>query len=138
MQTIIFDSQLGQFSTVVLDQPLEQYSLPDEIRWQKLVLSQPPALGTPAFVIPMNTTEIGESAFEGTSASIVSVPDGCEKIGEYAFRASALARIRLPGSCEISSTAFDGCGLVLVYSAPGSAAESVCELLPNCVFIPES
>ncbi len=138
MQMIIFDSQLGQFSTVVLDQPLEQYSLPDEIRWQKLVLSQPPALGTPAFVIPMNTTEIGESAFEGTSASIVSVPDGCEKIGDYAFRASALARIRLPGSCEISSTAFDGCGLVLVYSAPGSAAESVCELLPNCVFIPES
>ena len=138
MQTIAFENRRGQFNTVVLDQPLEQYGLPEEIRWQKLVLSCPPTFGSPTFVIPEHTVEIGESVFEGISASVVSVPSGCERIGDYAFRNSALTRIRLPGSCEIQLTAFDGCGLVLVYSSSGSTAESVCEQLPNCVFIPES
>ena len=90
--------------------------------------------GTPNYVLPEDTAVIGNSAFEGTDASIVFVPDDCESIGEHAFYQSQLTQIRIPAGCTIADDAFEGCADVTIFGAEDSAAESYCDSHANCVF----
>ena len=93
--------------------------------------------GTPDFTLPTDLRIIEESAFEGTNAKVVLVPDTCESIDQYAFRNSAIERIKVPGNCTIADNAFDGCETVLIFGPSGSLAESYCDTHTNCRFITE-
>ena len=74
----------------------------------------------PDLVLPADLTEIEESAFEGTDAEIVYIPDNCRKIGSNAFRNSGVRQIRIPDDCEIGEEAFAGCEDVTLIGTAGS------------------
>ena len=93
--------------------------------------------GNPDYVLPASLTEIGESAFEGTTAKIVYLPDTCANIGEYAFRNAAIRQIRIPAKCQIAVSAFAGCEDVIIFGTPGSPAENFCVWDKNCTFVAE-
>ena len=98
-----------------------------------------PAFGEPDFTLPAALNAIEEEAFEGIAAAVVDVPAGCTSVGDYAFRnCPNLTQIRVPAGCPIGEGAFDGCGIVYVYSAPGSPAEAYSATHDNCVFVPEA
>jgi len=96
-----------------------------------------PAFGTPEFITPAGTRTIGNSAFEGIAARIVTVSAGCTNIADYAFRNSSVQHIRIPASCTLGTGVFDGCESVLIYGTAGSPAEAYCLNHSNCVFVPE-
>ena len=90
------------------------------------------------FTAPLGTLAIEANAFEGIAATAVRIPDGCASIGDYAFRdCGHLTQIRIPADCQLGADVFDGCGMVLVYSAAGSDAERYCQSHDNCVFVAE-
>ena len=94
-------------------------------------------LTEPDFILPSDLTEIGEFAFEGTSAKTIYVPDKCVSIGNYAFRNAAVTQIRIPAGCTIAETAFDGCHSVKIFGTTGSSAEAYCGRHENCTFVSE-
>ena len=97
-----------------------------------------PEMGTPDFVLPSIITEIEEEAFEGISATTVSVPETCQSIGKYAFRNSAVTQILIPENCELGEDVFDGCEYVYIYGISGSSAEEYCSEHGNCLFVTAS
>jgi len=68
--------------------------------------------------LPAALQIIDEEAFCGnTSIGKVIVPEGTTEIRSRAFADSSLAEIDLPGSLTfIAEDAFDGCGLVAIYT----------------------
>ena len=95
-----------------------------------------PVFGEPDFTLPAFLTAVEEEAFEGIAASVIAVPAGCASIGDHAFRnCPRLTQIRVPADCELGQDVFDGCELVYIYSAGGSAAQVYCGSHENCVFV---
>lgn len=104
----------------------------------ELTLTQKPDFGTPDFILPTDITRIGEYAFEGISASIVYIPDGCTEIEPYAFKdCKNLTQIRIPAGCAIGGFAFEGCEDLYIFSVSGGDAEQYCQHHDNCTFVPE-
>lgn len=85
-----------------------------------------PSFGSVDFTLPAALQAVGEEAFEGMKAGVVSVPDTCAAIGVYAFRnCRSLIQIRLPKDCEIADTAFAGCtSLVAIFAPAGGTTET--------------
>ena len=77
----------------------------------------------PDLLLPAELKMIEESAFEGTSARTVYIPDKCNYIGAYAFRNSSVEQIRIPANCEIGDGVFAGCEDVTILGIVGSDAE---------------
>ena len=106
--------------------------------------AETPAMLTPDFVLPDDLTVIADSAFEGVSATVVYVPDGCSSIGANAFgNCLYLRQIRLPQNCAVDSTAFDGCdSLSAIFAPAGGTAEAWARAYvsqhSDCVFVPET
>ncbi len=92
----------------------------------------------PDFVLPSALNEIGDSAFEGITATTIYVPDNCVSIGSYAFRNASIRQIRIPENCSIADTAFDGCTKVEIFGTPGSPAETYCSSHDNCRFLADN
>ena len=93
--------------------------------------------GSPDFTLPASVQSIEEQAFEGAAMTVADIPDGCESIGDHAFRnCPTLTQIRIPASVtSIGDGVFDGCGLVCVFGAAGSAAESCCAENDDLIFV---
>lgn len=123
-----------RFSAWLLDGETYDFNVPVTANitlaaaWEKLSVS----------VLPNDIKIIEEYAFEGTSASALYIPDGCQEIGVYAFRnCPNLVQIRIPAGCAIGEFAFDGCAHVAVFGTPGGGAEQYCTHHDNCEFIAE-
>ena len=86
-------------------------------------------------ILPASITAIEEEAFEGISATVVYVPDGCLYIGKKAFMNSSVYRVFVPADCELAEDVFEGCKLVYLISAEGSLAQQYCETHSNCLFV---
>ena len=90
------------------------------------------------FLLPAALSAIEESAFEGSTAYVVYIPEGCTSIGSYAFKdCENLREIHIPTNCDISDTAFDGCGTIYVFGESGSSIENYCQSHNNCIFMEE-
>lgn len=96
-----------------------------------------PAFGAPDFILPAGTRTIGDSAFEGIAAHVITVSAACTNIADHAFRNSSVQQIRIPAACTLGADVFDGCECVLVYGAAGSPAEAYCQNHSNCAFVRE-
>ena len=94
--------------------------------------------GTPDLILPSDLYAIEANAFEGITAAVVDIPDGCTSIGDYAFRnCGQLTQIRIPASCILGQDVFDGCEKVYVFGTAGSDAERYCSKHDNCEFVPD-
>ena len=124
----------GDFSSDFPYQPGEECMLTQNIRF--IALWETACFSTPDFVLPENIGTIGDNAFEGIAARVVEIPEGCGSIGAGAFRnCRNLTQIRIPESIdEIADTAFDGCGMVYIFSN-SDVAEEFCSEHANCVFV---
>ena len=112
----------------------DEFTVYGDITVTALWMSSGP-FGTPDLVLPADLNAIEANAFEGSAATVVGIPEGCTFIDDYAFRnCRNLTQIRIPADCELGADVFDGCGLVIVYSTPGSFAETYCNAHINCVF----
>ena len=97
-----------------------------------------PDAGASTFILPASLSAIEESAFEGSTAYVVYIPEGCTSIGSYAFKdCENLREIHIPTNCDISDTAFDGCGTIYVFGESGSSIENYCQSHNNCIFMEE-
>ena len=76
--------------------------------------------------LPKALKTIEHEAFAGDSFSIVIIPNGCREIGPRAFSAMPnLLKVRIPASVTtIADDAFDGSGICLIETTPGSTAEA--------------
>ena len=97
------------------------------------------AIGKAQVILPEETLEVGESAFEGDpSIRSAEIPEACQRIGKAAFRNCVqLEKIRIPAECELGEDVFAGCGEVYVYGTLSSPAEIYCRSHENCVFVEE-
>jgi len=77
-------------------------------------------------VLPANVKVIGEQAFAGTDASVITIPNGCTTIGSQAFlNCKNLTRLNIPASVtSIAYDAFNGCDNLVIYAPQGSMAIS--------------
>lgn len=77
--------------------------------------------------LPASLTRLEAEAFAGAAyAESALLPDGLQAIDARAFAQSGLMYISIPASVTtIAEDAFDGCPLVIIYAAPGSAAEQL-------------
>ena len=104
------------------------------VQWKDTLLR-----GEADLVLPAGISRIEPDAFEQTAAESVFVPDSCTSIGEGAFRnCPHLQRIRIPADCEIGAAAFEGCGELVIFGTPGSAAEAYCQQTEGFRFVPET
>ena len=76
--------------------------------------------------LPSALKTIEAEAFSGIAAAGVTVPDGTTSIGSKAFaNCPNLKMIRIPASVKtIAADAFEGDGIILIYGARNSAAET--------------
>ena len=97
-----------------------------------------PTFGPAAFTLPAALTIIEESAFEGNIAlTVVEAGEGVTTIGADAFKGCTnLTQIKVPANCAIDSAAFTGCGTVYVFAPEGGSAQTSCQGIGNCVFVP--
>ena len=97
-----------------------------------------PVSGDGNVILPAQTREIGDYAFENAAMFTVYVPDTCVSVGEYAFRGCrSLYLIRLPKNCEISEHAFSDEETVFVLAPAGGTTETHCRASDNLVFLNE-
>ena len=84
-----------------------------------------PAVEVEKLVLPAGLRAIEAEAFAGDSMVCVVLPQGCAKIGGSAFRDCRQLRfVEIPASVtSIDSTAFDGCGDLIIVTVSGSEAE---------------
>ena len=84
-----------------------------------------PIADVPKLVLPARLKAIEAEAFAGDSMVCVVLPQGCAEIGAAAFRNCAQLRfVEIPMSVTaIDSTAFDGCGDLIIVTVSGSEAE---------------
>lgn len=77
-------------------------------------------------VLPANLKVIGEQAFAGIDASVITIPNGCTTIGSQAFlNCKSLTRLNIPASVtSIAYDAFNGCDNLVIYAPQGSMAIS--------------
>lgn len=77
-------------------------------------------------ILPANVKVIGEQAFAGTDASVITIPNGCTTIGSQAFlNCKNLTRLNIPASVtSIAYDAFNGCDNLVIYAPQGSMAIS--------------
>ena len=129
----------GDMADVAFD--FEQTAIEADITlkaaWEPIPFGLP---GTPVFTLPKGIKTIKADAFEGISAEVVWIPDGCTAIGDHAFTdCKELKQIRIPDSVTtIGEDIFEGCNMVVVYGAAGSCAETYCgEGDNNCAFVAE-
>ncbi len=94
---------------------------------------------TADFVIPAGTVNIEESAFEGTKAGKIDVPESCTSIASRAFaNCTSLKQITIPKNCSIEDDAFQGCGFFVIYGKAGSPAEEYAKKHSSqCYFVGE-
>lgn len=76
------------------------------------------------FILPSALTSIGDEAFEGTSISFVTIPEGTVSIGDYSFaNIDNLKSVKLPeGIVHIGQGAFFGSDQVTISSQPAGYA----------------
>ncbi len=91
-------------------------------------LAHAESVDTPSgtMVFPSSLRIIAESAFQGTAASKVILPDGTTHIGERAFADTlSLEAVYIPPSVKyIGADAFNGAKQLTVYGVSGSFADS--------------
>ncbi len=74
--------------------------------------------------IPSTVTEIGASAFAGTSITSVDIPEGVTTIGESAFEGTKVETVTLPETVTtVAPSTFKDCASLTTVSAP--AAETI-------------
>lgn len=108
-QHVLFESSNSRFGTLKITQPLEMYVFNPDPCWITLIMPEAPVFGEPEFILPAALVTIDESAFEGTMATIIYIPDTCTSIGAYAFRNAAVIQIRIPTGCSIEDMK---CGMI--------------------------
>lgn len=86
--------------------------------------------------LPSSLVCIEESAFEGITATVVSVPSECSSIGNRAFADSSVSLIVVPSTCTFGEDVFDECERVILISGEDSYALTYCENHRNCFFAP--
>ena len=81
--------------------------------------------------LPKNLRAIEEQAFEGVSAEIIEIPEGCASIGAKAFlNCEKLVKLYIPASVNnIAFNAFNGCDNLVIYAPKGSLAIEFAERL---------
>ena len=86
--------------------------------------------------LPGGLGSVEEEAFAGSKAACVICPEGLGSIGPRAFAdCKSLEQICIPESVTlIDWTAFEGCGTVEIWGAPGSAAWEFATSRPGFVF----
>ena len=132
----VSDETRGEFTFASSFDPLNESARSHEASFR--IFETESGFSEPDYILPSALTQIGESAFEGVSARIIYVPDGCTSIEAYAFRNSGVTQIRIPANCSIATSAFDGCSRVEIYGTPGSQAETYCNSHDNCRFFDET
>ena len=136
-QTVNFESSDSHFGTLKITKNLENYEFTPNPCWTTLIQPEIPEFGEPEMTLPAAVTVIEESAFEGTAAGVVYIPDTCTSVGSFAFRDSAVTRIRIPANCALGEDVFSGCEKVFIFGTAGSPAEEYCNTHDNCTFVAE-
>ncbi len=88
----------------------------------------------PSSVNGSKVTSIGARAFEGSSVTSVTIPDGVAKIGQMAFSDCALlTSVTLPSTLtSIGDCAFDGCAKLKSITIPSSVVSIGDDAFDGC------
>lgn len=83
------------------------------------------SMDTPDFTVPAIVTEIDDEAFEGISASVVTMSDSVTSIGSRAFaECPNLRQIYIPAETTIANDAFEDVSGLTIFGTAGSPAET--------------